>query len=84
MVCTDSSNGLMPDPKASLKGNVTRLLCVMKKLKATEIEFHRDLLLGIVYGRPAFGSAYLDDFPYTLDDPATWLYSFLTPFCVCV
>ncbi|PWA96465.1 hypothetical protein CTI12_AA038640 [Artemisia annua] len=72
MVCTDSANGLMPDTKASLKGNVTRLLGVMKKLKATEIEFHRDLLLGIVYGRPTFGSAYLDDFPYNLDDPATW------------
>ncbi|KVI09717.1 Nucleolar pre-ribosomal-associated protein 1, N-terminal [Cynara cardunculus var. scolymus] len=55
MVCTDPSNGLMPDTKASpfpLKGNPTRLLGVMKKLKATEIEFHRDLLLGIVRGRP--------------------------------
>ncbi|XP_024971204.1 uncharacterized protein LOC112510123 isoform X2 [Cynara cardunculus var. scolymus] len=75
MVCTDPSNGLMPDTKASpfpLKGNPTRLLGVMKKLKATEIEFHRDLLLGIVRGRPSFGSAYLDEFPYNLEDNATW------------
>ncbi|KAJ9540122.1 hypothetical protein OSB04_026628 [Centaurea solstitialis] len=75
MVCTDPSNGLMPDTKASpfpLKGNPTRLLGVMKKLKATEVEFHRDLLLGIVRGRPSFGSAYLDEFPYNLEDPATW------------
>ncbi|GJU65550.1 hypothetical protein Tco_1247385, partial [Tanacetum coccineum] len=68
----DSANRLMPNAKASLKGNVTRLQGVIKKLKAAEIEFHRDLLLGIVYGRPAFGSAYLDDFPYSLDDPTTF------------
>ncbi|KAL7615060.1 hypothetical protein Lser_V15G08570 [Lactuca serriola] len=75
MVCTDPSNGLMPDTKASpfpLKGNPTRLLGVMKKLKATEIDFHRDLLLGIVRGRPSFGSAYLDEFPYNLEDHANW------------
>ncbi|XP_071738783.1 uncharacterized protein [Rutidosis leptorrhynchoides] len=75
MVCTDPVNGLMPDPKASpfpLKGNFTRLLGVMKKLKATEIEFHKDLLLAIVRGRPSFGSAYLDEFPYGLEDHASW------------
>ncbi|XP_076895789.1 uncharacterized protein LOC143548550 [Bidens hawaiensis] len=75
MVCTDPANGLMPDPKASpfpLKGNPTRLLGVMKKLKATEIEFHKDLLLAIVRGRPAFGSAYLDEFPYNLEDHSSW------------
>ncbi|KAJ0657662.1 putative nucleolar pre-ribosomal-associated protein [Helianthus annuus] len=74
-VCTDPSNGLMPDSKATpfpLKGNSTRLLGVMKKLKATEIEFHRDLLLAIVRGRPAFGSAYLDEFPYNLEDHTSW------------
>ncbi|XP_076947008.1 uncharacterized protein LOC143618794 [Bidens hawaiensis] len=75
MVCTEPANGLMPDPKASsfpLKGNPTRLLGVMKKLKATEIEFHKDLLLAIVRGRPAFGSAYLDEFPYNLDYHTSW------------
>ncbi|KAL8193175.1 hypothetical protein R6Q57_027079 [Mikania cordata] len=75
MVCTDPSNGLMPDSKASpfpLKGNPTRLLGVMKKLKATEVEFHKDLLLAIVCGRPAFGSAYLDEFPYNLEDHTSW------------
>ncbi|KAI3799706.1 hypothetical protein L1987_35005 [Smallanthus sonchifolius] len=75
MVCTDPSNGLMPDSKASpfpLKGNLTRLLGVMKKLKATEIEFHKDLLLAIVRGRPAFGSAYLDEFPYNHEDHTSW------------
>lgn len=87
MVCTDPSNGLMPDTKASpfpLKGNPTRLLGVMKKLKATEIDFHRDLLLGIVRGRPSFGSAYLDEFPYNLEDHANWLHSFFTFSFVCV
>lgn len=75
MVCTDPSNGLMPDSKAlpfPLKGNPTRLLGVMKKLKATEIDFHRDLLLGIVRGRPSLCSLYLDEFPYNLEDHATW------------
>lgn len=81
MVCTDPANGLMPDAKASpypLKGNLTRLLGVMKKLKATEIEFHKDLLLAIVLGRPSFGSAYLDEFPYSLEDHASWLHTFFT------
>ncbi|KAK9061269.1 hypothetical protein SSX86_018449 [Deinandra increscens subsp. villosa] len=75
MVCIDPSNGLMPDSKASpfpLKGNLTRLLGVMKKLKATEVEFHKDLLLAIVCGRPEFGSSYLDEFPYNLEDHTSW------------
>ncbi|KAM7519592.1 hypothetical protein LguiB_018554 [Lonicera macranthoides] len=77
MVCTDPSNGLMPDLKRQpnpLRGNTKRLLDLMKKLKATDIEYHRDLLLAIVNGRPSFGSAYLDEFPYNLDDHTspTW------------
>ncbi|KAI3503080.1 hypothetical protein L1887_31516 [Cichorium endivia] len=74
MVCTDPSNGLMPYSKAlpfPLKGTPTRLLGVMKKLKATEIDFHRDLLLGIVRGRPSLCSLCLDEFPYNLEDHAT-------------
>jgi len=84
MVCTDPSNGLMPDLKrqpSPLKGNPKRLLGLMKKLRATEIGCHRDLLLAIVNGRSSIGSAYLDEFPYNLEDNAspTWLDFFLTP-----
>ncbi|KAL2944584.1 Nucleolar pre-ribosomal-associated protein 1 [Bienertia sinuspersici] len=78
MVCIDPSNGLMPDlqrrPNA-LKGNTKRLVDLMKKLKATEIGYHRSLLLEIVNGRPSLASIYLDQFPYSLDDhtSSTWL-----------
>ncbi|CAK9159643.1 unnamed protein product [Ilex paraguariensis] len=64
MVCTDSSNGLMPDLKRHpdpLRGNPKRLLGLMKRLKSTEVDYHRDLLLDIVSGRPSLGSAYLDE-----------------------
>ncbi|XP_010317143.1 uncharacterized protein [Solanum lycopersicum] len=74
MVCTDPSNGLMPDLKRvskPLRGNPKRLLGLMKKLKAGEIENHRNLLLAIAKGKPSFGSAYLDEFPYSLEDPSS-------------
>ncbi|GFQ04880.1 nucleolar pre-ribosomal-associated protein 1 [Phtheirospermum japonicum] len=74
MVCTNPANGLMPDldrKPSPLRGNLTRLLGLMKKLKATEVEYHKSLLLAIVNGRPSFGSAYLDDFPYSLEDLAS-------------
>ncbi|XP_027162829.1 uncharacterized protein LOC113763268 [Coffea eugenioides] len=74
MVCTDPSNGLMPDLERQpnpLKGNVKRLVDLMKKLKPTEVEYHKDLLLAIVKGRPAFGSAYLENFPHNLEDLAS-------------
>ncbi|KAJ6423215.1 hypothetical protein OIU84_024200 [Salix udensis] len=74
MVCTDPSNGLMPDLNRHpfpLKGNPKRLLGLMKKLKAADIGYHRDLLLAIVKGRPSFGSAYLEEFPYNLEDYAS-------------
>lgn len=78
MVCTDPSNGLMPDLKrvpSPLRGNPKRLLGLMKKLKAAEVENHRNLLLAIVKGKSSFGSAYLDKFPYNLEDPSSrnWL-----------
>lgn len=81
MVCTESCNGLMPDLKSHpypLKGNPKRLLGVMKKLKATEVAYHRDLLLAVVSGRPSFCSAYMDEFPYNLEDHASsnWLDSY--------
>ncbi|XP_019265752.1 PREDICTED: uncharacterized protein LOC109243298 isoform X1 [Nicotiana attenuata] len=80
MVCTDPSNGLMPDLKrvpSPLRGNPKRLLGLMKKLKAAEVENHRNLLLAIVKGKSSFGSAYLDEFPYNLEDPSSrnWFHS---------
>ncbi|KAF2287371.1 hypothetical protein GH714_039771 [Hevea brasiliensis] len=74
MVCTDPCNGLMPDFKrcpTPLRGNPKRLLVLMKKLKATEIDNHRDLLLAIVRGSLSFGSAYMEEFPYNLEDYAS-------------
>ena len=74
LVCTDPSNGLMPDltrQPSPLRGNPRRLLGLMKKLKATEIVYHRDLLLAIVHGRPFLGGAYMEEFPYNLEDYAS-------------
>ncbi|KAI3458963.1 hypothetical protein Pfo_015626 [Paulownia fortunei] len=74
MVCTNPVNGLMPDldrQPSPLRGNMKRLLGLMKKLKATEVEYHKGLLLTIVKGRPSFGSAYLDEFPYSVEDLAS-------------
>ncbi|KAK8989349.1 hypothetical protein V6N11_063781 [Hibiscus sabdariffa] len=74
MVCTDSSNGLMPalDRKPNpLKGNPTRLLGVMKKLRATEVSYHKDLLLATLRGRPTLGAAYMNEFPYSVEDHAS-------------
>ncbi|XP_021758900.1 uncharacterized protein LOC110723822 [Chenopodium quinoa] len=77
MVCIDPDNGLMTDLKRQppAKGNPKRLVDLMKKLKATEVEYHRSLLLAIVNGRPSLASMYLDQFPYNLDDhtSSTWL-----------
>ncbi|XP_073033486.1 uncharacterized protein [Primulina eburnea] len=78
LVCTDPLNGLMPDLKrhpSPLFGNRKRLLDLMKKLKATEVEYHLGLLLAIVKVTPSFGSAYLDDFPYNIEDLSSsdWL-----------
>ncbi|XP_042949109.1 uncharacterized protein LOC122281567 isoform X5 [Carya illinoinensis] len=79
LVCSDPCNGLMPDLKrhpSPLKGNPKRLVELMKKLKATEIGYHRYLLLAIVSGSPSFGSAYMEEFPYNLED-------FASPTCIC-
>ncbi|PON51517.1 Nucleolar pre-ribosomal-associated protein [Parasponia andersonii] len=73
-VCTDPCNGLMPDltrHPSPLRGNPKRLLGLMKKLKATDSVYHRDLLLAIVSGRPSFGAAYMEEFPYNLEDYAS-------------
>ncbi|WKA03410.1 hypothetical protein VitviT2T_021519 [Vitis vinifera] len=55
MVCTNLCNGLMPDLKRHpypLRGNPKRFLGLMKKLKATEVAYHRDLLFPFAKGRP--------------------------------
>lgn len=89
LVCTDPSNGLMPDPSrrpGPLRGNPRRLLGLMKKLRATEIVYHRDLLLAIVCGRPSLAAGYMEEFPYNLEDFASpnWSDSltFLCPFII--
>ncbi|KAH6784179.1 hypothetical protein C2S52_009138 [Perilla frutescens var. hirtella] len=74
MVCIDPENGLMPDLNRRLnplRGNMKRLLSLMKKLKALEVVYHKELLLAIVRGRPSFGSSYLDEFPYSIEDIAS-------------
>ncbi|KAF8052739.1 hypothetical protein N665_1514s0011 [Sinapis alba] len=70
-VCTDPSNGLMPDETRKLTGNLERLLMFMKKLRATEIVYHRDLLLAIVRGRPSLASAFFEEFPYNVENFAS-------------
>ncbi|KAL0301953.1 UNVERIFIED_CONTAM: hypothetical protein Sradi_6472100 [Sesamum radiatum] len=74
LVCTDPVNGLMPDLErhpSPLRGNPKRLLGLMKKLKATEVAYHKSLVMSIVRGRPSLGSAYLDEFPYSIEDLAS-------------
>ncbi|XP_018470475.2 uncharacterized protein LOC108842147 [Raphanus sativus] len=70
-VCTDPCNGLMPDGTRKLTGNLERLLMFMKKLRATEIVYHRDLLLAIVRGRPSLASAFFEEFPYSVENFAS-------------
>ncbi|CAA7025315.1 unnamed protein product [Microthlaspi erraticum] len=73
-VCTDPSNGLMPDIKRGLRGlrgNLNRLLVLMKSLRATEVGYHKDLLLAIARARPSLASTFLDEFPYNVEDFAS-------------
>uniref|UniRef100_A0A0E0DIM3 Nucleolar pre-ribosomal-associated protein 1 N-terminal domain-containing protein n=1 Tax=Oryza meridionalis TaxID=40149 RepID=A0A0E0DIM3_9ORYZ len=65
MVCTDPKNGLMPN--SNLRGNQKRLLDLMKKLKATEIVHHKNLLLAIVSKSLSLCSAYMNEFPYSIE-----------------
>lgn len=77
-VCTDPCNGLMPVETRKLTGNLERLLMFMRKLRATEIVYHRDLLLAIVRGRPSLASAFFEEFPYNVENFASpsWLVFF--------
>ncbi|OAY74978.1 Nucleolar pre-ribosomal-associated protein 1 [Ananas comosus] len=59
LVCTDPRNGLMPT--LNLKGNEKRLLDLMKKLKATKVDYHKKLLLAVVNKRPSLCAAYMDE-----------------------
>uniref|UniRef100_A0A0E0KVH8 Nucleolar pre-ribosomal-associated protein 1 N-terminal domain-containing protein n=1 Tax=Oryza punctata TaxID=4537 RepID=A0A0E0KVH8_ORYPU len=65
MVCTDPKNGLMPS--SNLRGNHKRLLDLMKKLKATEVVHHKNLLLAIVSKSLSLCSAYMSEFPYSIE-----------------
>ncbi|CAL4912422.1 unnamed protein product [Urochloa decumbens] len=73
MVCTDPKNGLMPG--TNLRGNEKRLLDLMKKLKATEVAYHKSLLLAIVSKRLSLCSAYMNEFPYNIEPRSSpsWL-----------
>lgn len=78
-VCTDPCNGLMPDSKTRLKGNTKRLMGMMKKLRVTEVRYHRDLLLAIVDAKASFGLSYLKEFPYNIENfkSNSWLELFM-------
>ncbi|XP_027341039.1 uncharacterized protein LOC113854301 [Abrus precatorius] len=77
-VCTDPSNGLMPDLKMRpnpLRGNPKRIMGLLKKLRATEIQYHKNLLLAIVNAKPSFGLSYLKEFPYNIENfkSSSWI-----------
>lgn len=74
-VCTDPCNGLMPDSKMRLSGNTKRVLDFMKKLRVTEVQYHKDLLLAIVEAKGSFGLLYLKEFPYNIENfkSSSWL-----------
>jgi nucleolar pre-ribosomal-associated protein 1 len=78
LVCTDPSNGLMPDSKKRphpLKGNQKRMMDLLKKMWPTEVQYHKDLLLAIVNAKPSFGLLYLKEFPYNVESykSSSWL-----------
>lgn len=82
LVCTDPSNGLMPDLKRRpnpLRGNPKRIMELLKKLWPTETQYHRDLLLAVVNARPSFGLSYLKEFPYNIENykSSSWLVLFI-------
>ncbi|TKY46883.1 Nucleolar pre-ribosomal-associated protein 1 [Spatholobus suberectus] len=74
-VCTEPCNGLMPDMKMRLKGNTRRILGLMKKLRVTEVQYHRDLLFAIVDAKASFGLSYLKEFPHNIENykSSSWI-----------
>ncbi|MCO5587441.1 hypothetical protein L7F22_041390 [Adiantum nelumboides] len=76
-LCTDVSHGLCPELSAlwgtspgkagNFGGSHGRLVRLMIKLRATEVQNHRELLLSISAKRPTLVAAYFDFFPYSLE-----------------
>ncbi|KAL2945649.1 hypothetical protein AAZX31_U039300 [Glycine max] len=65
----------MPDSRMGLTGNTKRVLDLMKKLRVTEVQYHKDLLLAIVEAKASFGLSYLKEFPYNIDNfkSSSWI-----------
>ncbi|KAI5062882.1 hypothetical protein GOP47_0021429 [Adiantum capillus-veneris] len=83
-LCTDASHGICPEPAlvwgatsgkaGNFGGGHGRLVRLMVKLRATEVQNHRDLLLSIAAKRPTLVANYFDFFPYSLEprDTNSW------------
>ncbi|XP_024533954.1 uncharacterized protein LOC9637781 [Selaginella moellendorffii] len=82
-VCTDPRHGICPSGSSwdefqkssgQYGGGSGRLLRLMLKLKASELDTHRELLLAIANARPLLAAAYIDAFPYSLEPrtSTTW------------
>ena len=81
VLCTDPSHGICPDDTAlwesstrksgNFGGGQGRLVRLMLKLRATESQNHRELLLLIAAGKPVLVAAYFDSFPYSLEPRAS-------------
>lgn len=76
-LCTDPSHGLCPESTevweaqpgqtGAFGGGQARLLRLMNRLKVTEVDKHRDLLLATGRARPKFAAAYLASIPLSLE-----------------
>ncbi|CAJ1957048.1 unnamed protein product [Sphenostylis stenocarpa] len=54
---------------------VRRVLDLMKKLRVTEVRYHRDLFFAIVESKASFGLSYLKEFPYNIENfkSSSWI-----------
>ncbi|CAM6096475.1 unnamed protein product [Calypogeia fissa] len=78
-LCTDPSHGLCPEETELLEaasvrnksgafgGGQGRLLRLMLRLKVTEVDRHRDVLLATARARPQLAISYLASFPLSLE-----------------
>lgn len=87
-LCTDPSHGLCPEESelseavhsrgrnvGAFGGGQGRLLRLMLRLKVTEVDRHREVLLATARTRPKLAILYLASFPLTLEprvSPAWW------------